>query len=139
MDTEGADGTDIPIALRAVTVNVYRVPFVRPVTVQGGLDVLHVAPPGLAVATYSRTGEPPSSVGGIQDTVTCLLPADPVALLGGCGTVATKSAAVWLPPALIAVTVLVLMMPEVSTATGALASLKLLAVPTSPATLDPQQ
>jgi len=41
----------VPIALVAVTLNEYVVPLVRPVTVQVvAPDVVHVAPPGLAVA-----------------------------------------------------------------------------------------
>ena len=45
----GADGNPSPAALVAMTVNVYDVPFVSPVTVQDNAAVLHVAPPGEAV------------------------------------------------------------------------------------------
>jgi hypothetical protein len=39
----------VPILLVAVTVNVYAVPFVRPVTVRGDADPVAVNPPGLDV------------------------------------------------------------------------------------------
>jgi hypothetical protein len=45
-----ADGAPVPAELVAVTVNVYAVPFVKPVTTQGELAQVPVAPPGLAVA-----------------------------------------------------------------------------------------
>ena len=58
----GADGTvlgvtafdaalaaPVPMAFVAVTVNVYAVPLVRPVTVSGDAAPVPVAPPGLAV------------------------------------------------------------------------------------------
>jgi hypothetical protein len=47
---DGALGALVPTLLVAVTVNVYAVPFVSPVTVSGLLPPLAVAPPGLAVA-----------------------------------------------------------------------------------------
>jgi hypothetical protein len=49
---DGSDAGPVPFALVAVTVNVYGVPFVRPVTVQlNGPDVqVQVRPPGDAVA-----------------------------------------------------------------------------------------
>jgi hypothetical protein len=45
----GDDATDVPIAFVAVTVNVYDVPLVKPVTVIGDELPVPVAPPGLAV------------------------------------------------------------------------------------------
>ena len=49
---DGADAGPVPCALVAVTVNVYGVPLVRPVTVQLNGPVVHaqVCPPGDAVA-----------------------------------------------------------------------------------------
>ena len=49
---EGADASPVPTPLVAVTMNVYAVPFVNPLTVQlnGPDDQAHVAPPGDAVA-----------------------------------------------------------------------------------------
>ena len=47
---DGADGTPVPAALFAVTVNVYAVPFVRPATdTEVAPVVLAVAPSGDAV------------------------------------------------------------------------------------------
>ena len=46
---DGADGAPVPTAFVAVTVNVYAVPFVSPVTVIGLDAPVPVAPPGLAV------------------------------------------------------------------------------------------
>jgi hypothetical protein len=47
---EGEDAGPVPIALVAVTVNVYDVPLTRPLTVQPADVLLQVAPPGAAVA-----------------------------------------------------------------------------------------
>jgi hypothetical protein len=46
---DGADGGPVPTAFVAVTMNVYDVPFVRPVTVIGLLLPTNVAPPGETV------------------------------------------------------------------------------------------
>ena len=46
---EPADAVPVPTLLVAVTVKVYGVPFVSPVTVRGLLAPLAVIPPGLAV------------------------------------------------------------------------------------------
>ena len=43
---DAADGTLLPTALVAMTVNVYGVPFVRPVTVHDRVVVVHVRAPG---------------------------------------------------------------------------------------------
>ena len=50
-DADDADAAEVPTALLAVTVKVYAVSFVRPVTVQERAPVVHaqLAPPGLAV------------------------------------------------------------------------------------------
>ena len=49
---EAAEAGPVPTAFVAVTVNVYEVPFVSPVTVAESVEppTLAVAPPGLAVA-----------------------------------------------------------------------------------------
>ena len=49
MDADALDAEDVPFALVAVTVNVYAVPAVRPVTVNGDEDPVAVNPPGLEV------------------------------------------------------------------------------------------
>ena len=46
------DGADEPAPLLATTVKVYAVPFVRPVTVQLVVAVVHVTPSGLEVTVY---------------------------------------------------------------------------------------
>jgi hypothetical protein len=64
-----ADAAEVPAALVAVTVNVYAVPLVRPVTVADVAPVVvAVAPPGAAVTVYPVTGDPPSPAGAVHDT-----------------------------------------------------------------------
>jgi hypothetical protein len=46
---DGAEGTESPTAFVATTVNVYAVPFVRPVTAIGLVVPLAVSPPGFDV------------------------------------------------------------------------------------------
>ena len=46
----GVDAAPVPITFVAVTVKLYEVPFVSPPMVQPGVEVVQVAPPGLAVA-----------------------------------------------------------------------------------------
>jgi hypothetical protein len=60
---DALDGAEVPVALVAVTVNVYDVPLVRPVTV-AVVEPLVVAvfPPGLDVTVYLVMVEPPLSV-----------------------------------------------------------------------------
>ena len=65
----GADAAEVPIALVALTVNVYAVPFVRLVTVAAVAPVVDaVRPPGAAVTVYPVIGEPPSLTGAVHDT-----------------------------------------------------------------------
>jgi hypothetical protein len=47
---DAAEAAPVPIALVAVTVNVYAVPGVRPITVAGLALAVPVIPPGLLVA-----------------------------------------------------------------------------------------
>ena len=46
---EGADAAEVPTAFVAVTVKVYSVPFVNPVTTQGEVLLEHVTLPGFDV------------------------------------------------------------------------------------------
>src|ERR1035437_3034199 len=63
------DAGEVPAALAAVTVNVYAVPLVRPVTVAVVAPVvLTVAPSGEAVTVYPVTGDPPLLDGAIHET-----------------------------------------------------------------------
>jgi hypothetical protein len=50
-DVLADDAEEFPAELRAITVNVYPVPFVKPETVHVVLDVVHVNPPGFEVTT----------------------------------------------------------------------------------------
>ena len=63
------DATEDPAALVAVTVNVYAVPLVSPVTVADvAMIVVTRAPPGYAVTVYPVIAKPPSLAGGVHDT-----------------------------------------------------------------------
>src|ERR1700690_1575263 len=72
--TMAVDGTElgpVPTELVAVTVNVYDVPSLRPLTVHpaGGPEVssyVHCAPPGEAVTVSSIIGEAPVLAGSVQ-------------------------------------------------------------------------
>jgi len=103
----------VPLALVAVTVNVYAVPFVRPVIVMGEEDELPVIPPGFEVAVYEVIADPPVAP---AVNVTDASPDTPavlaVPIVGACGTVvavtpAEAADAVDIPYALVAVTVYV--------------------------------
>ena len=86
---DALDAEPVPTALMAVTVNVYAVPFVRPVTVQLSGPVVHEQdrPPGLAVTVYAMIVAPPVLVGADQETSTCPLPAVPTTPVGAPGSV----------------------------------------------------
>jgi hypothetical protein len=53
----------VPLAFNAVTVNVYAVPFVSPVTLTGLAEFVPVIDPGLEVAVYVVTVFPPLAPG----------------------------------------------------------------------------
>jgi hypothetical protein len=84
---EGAEAAPVPTELVALTVNVYDVPFVRPVTVQGDVAHVPVCPPE-DVAVYERIVAPPLLPGGVKLTVACALPAVALPIVGASGTVA---------------------------------------------------
>src|SRR5437868_4063301 len=68
---EGADAGPVPTLLVAVTVNVYAVPSVSPVTSTLVTPfVVAVAPPGLAVTVYPVIAAPPFEAGADQWTLT---------------------------------------------------------------------
>jgi hypothetical protein len=86
---DGADAIDGPVALVAVTVNVYAVPFARPLTVievQGALHV-PVIPDGDEVAVNCVMGDPPLLAGALNVTVAWALPAVAAPIVGAPGTV----------------------------------------------------
>lgn len=69
---EAADAGPVPAELVAVTVNVYAVPFVSPLTVAEvvvPLAVVAVKPPGAEVTVYDVMEAPPFEAGGVQVTV----------------------------------------------------------------------
>ena len=70
------DAGEVPTALAAVTVNVYAVPLVRPVTVAVVIPVVAtVMPPGAAVTVYPVIADPPSVADADHDTTAWVLPA----------------------------------------------------------------
>ena len=89
--SEGADDVDVPITLVAVTVKVYVVPLVRPITTQvvAGAVATQLCPDD-AVAVYVVIAAPlPSAVNNgddVQDTCTELSPRTAVTAVGATGT-----------------------------------------------------
>ena len=63
------------------------VPFDRPPTEHEVDEVVHVAPPGLAVTVYELIAAPPVLAGAVHDTVAELSPAVAVTAVGAPGTV----------------------------------------------------
>ena len=86
-DTEldAEDAKDIPLTLVAVTVNVYAVPFVSPVTVIGLDAPVPVCPPD-DVTVYPVIAEPPVA-GAVNVTLADALPAVAVPIVGAAGLV----------------------------------------------------
>ena len=91
---ESPEGAPVPCALVAVTVKVYVVPLVRPVTVADVAPdpTLAVIPPGDEVTVYPVIGDPPLDAGGVQVTVAEASPAVAEAAVGlpGAPTSATS-------------------------------------------------
>jgi hypothetical protein len=67
---DAAEDDEVPAEFVAVTVKVYAVPFVRPVTVQESVAVVQVNEPGLEVTVYEEIVLPPVEVGAVQETNT---------------------------------------------------------------------
>ena len=86
--TDAEDEIPVPIKLVAATVNVYEVPFTRPVTVIGELDAVPVKPPGVDVAMYEVMDEPPFETGAVKLTDAFPFPAVALPIVGGSGTLA---------------------------------------------------
>jgi hypothetical protein len=87
-ELEAAEAALVPTAFVAVTVNVYAVPFVKPVTVIG-LDVpVAIMLPGFDVTVKPVISLPPSFAGGVNDTVAWVLPAVATTAVGTPGAVA---------------------------------------------------
>ena len=81
------DAGPVPTALVAVTVKVYAVPLVSPLTVIDvhGAVQLPVIPDGDEVAVYAVIVEPPSLAGAVKATVACALPAVAAPIVGAPG------------------------------------------------------
>ena len=86
---DDADAGPVPAAFVAVTVNVYAVPLVSPVTVIGLAAPIAVIPPGFDVTVYPVIALPPSEVGAVNVTVASALPAVAVPMVGLCGGAAS--------------------------------------------------
>ena len=76
---------DVPFAFVAVTVNVYAVVFVNPVTTIGLDDPVAVIFPGDDVTVY--VADAPPVAPGVNVMEACALPAVAVPIVGDCGTV----------------------------------------------------
>ena len=85
---EAPDAMLVPTAFVAVTVNVYSVPLVSPVTVIGFVVPVAVIPPGLDVTVYDVIGLPPSDAGAVKSTAAAVLPGTAVTIVGTPGAVA---------------------------------------------------
>lgn len=110
-EPDASDAALVPLALVAVTVKVYAVPLVKPLTVQdvAGAVATHTAPPGAATTRYDRVADVPGA-GAVQLTVAEPLP--PIAvgaagLDGGSPGVASRDVfdETLVPYVLVAVTV----------------------------------
>jgi len=73
-DEEAVDAELVPTPFVAVTVKVYPVPFVKPVTLQVVVPVvLQVKLPGVDVTVYPVIADPPFEPGAVQDMAAWLL------------------------------------------------------------------
>lgn len=79
------DGSDVPIRLVALTVNVYVVASDKPVMVQLVVVVVQLLPP-CSVTVYPVIALPPSETGALHEITDCLSPfADAVRFVGASG------------------------------------------------------
>jgi hypothetical protein len=84
---DGKDACPSPATDVAVTVNVYGVPFARPVTTSGLFVPDTEAPPGDARTVYDVIGLVPSDAGVVKLIVACVSPADADTAIGALGGV----------------------------------------------------
>jgi hypothetical protein len=138
---DAAEAAPVPVALVAVTVKVYAVPFVRPDTVMGLAVPVPVIPLGLEVAVKPDRALPPVELGAVKAMIALALPAVAVPMVGAPGTVPVAGVTLFdaaeatlVPMALVAVTVKVYAVPFVRplTVIGAFA----LPVPVNPPGLE---
>ncbi len=112
------DDVLVPAAFDAVTVNVYVVPFVRPVITIGEEPPVAVNPPTFEETVYVVIVDPPLLTGAVNVTVASPLPRVAVPIVGASGAVAgvielLVAEGVLVPFALIATTVNVYVVPFV--------------------------
>ncbi len=108
----------VPKELLAVTVNVYVVPFVRPVTVIGEEPPVAVNPPTFDATVYVVIAEPPFETGGVNVIVASPFEATALTPVGVPGAVTGTTEfvaldAVLVPIAFVAVTVKLYVVPFV--------------------------
>ena len=113
-----ADCVLVPYALLAVTVNVYVVPFERPVIVIGDEPPVALKPPVFDVTVYVVIADPPFETGAVNEIVASPFPRTAVTPVGAPGTVTgvTEFVAVdaeLVPTAFVAVTVKLYVVPFV--------------------------
>jgi hypothetical protein len=119
---EGELGKLLPVAFVAITVKVYAVPLVSPVTVIGLVEPVPVILPGVEVAVYPVIADPPLLAGAVNVTIACALPAVAIPIVGVPGTVEgvtefEAALAGLFPLAFVAITVKVYAVPLVSPVT----------------------
>jgi len=86
-EEDAVDALELPALLVAITVNVYGVPLLNPVTVALVPDEVAVILPGLDVTVYKVIAFPPLELGADHDTATCVSPLVPDTPVGALGTV----------------------------------------------------
>lgn len=119
---EAVEATELPTAVVAITVKVYAVPFVKPVTFIGELTPVAVKLPGLDVTVYKVIALPPLLAGATNATLAEVFPAAATTAVGASGTVTGVTAveaveAAELPTAFVATTVKVYDIPFVKPVT----------------------
>ena len=120
---DALEAVPVPMELVAVTVKVYAVPLVSPVTVIGDEAPVAVRPPGEEVTVYPVIADPPVFTGAVKLTValpllplTEILVGTPGAVVAGV-TADDAVEAVPVPTMFVAVTVKVYAVPLVSPVT----------------------
>ncbi|MFA6290802.1 MAG: hypothetical protein WC637_03420 [Victivallales bacterium] len=83
---ETADACPDPTAFVALTVKLYAVPFVSPVTVIGLVFPVSVFPPTVDVTVYDVMATPPLDKGGVKKTVAWVFPLIQVTAVGAPGS-----------------------------------------------------
>jgi hypothetical protein len=83
---EAPDAKEVPLAFVAVTLNVYAVLWVKPITLIDPLDVVPVTDPGVDVAVYVLIADPPVAP-EVYVTLTNPLNVVAVPIVGARGTV----------------------------------------------------